>query len=121
MGYDIAIGRCLEIENETAIAKVELATLRKLRPQEDFPVNSKARLRIELSICSRQRPPRQGEELFLDIDKVKAGGASQLDADGDGSFVNVDIRLLAADMDPLPRPTPADKSRGATWPPKKGR
>jgi hypothetical protein len=116
LSYDIAVGRCTGVTEQHALVKVEGAMLRRLRPGQAFGVQTKACLRVPLSVCSKQRTPRAGEELYLDYDSVSAGAEASLDVEGDGQFVPADIRLLVDKLDPIPRPQPSQKHRAANWP-----
>ncbi len=107
MSFDIAVGRCIEIDDAIAVVRLDGAMLRKLCTDLVFTVPPEARLRVPLSLCSTQRPPREGQELFLDFQKTRAGAPTSLDVHG--KSVDVDIRLLATDVMPMPRPEPARK------------
>lgn len=109
MSFDIAVGRCTGISGAVAEARLDGAMLRKLCPGIVFTVQPDARLRVPLSICSTQRPPREGEELFLDYDKTCGGAAARLDINGKGDYIDVDVRSLATDIPLTPRPEPAKK------------
>lgn len=116
MSYDIAVGRCIGIDGDEVLVKVEGAMLRRLRPGQAFGVQTKARLRVPLSVCSKQRVPRVDQELYLDFDSTSTGAAAFLDVEGDGEFVTADIRLLVDKLDPIERPQPTQKQRAANWP-----
>ena len=111
MSFDIAIGRCLEVGKNFAVAKLDGAMLRKLRPASTFVGQPDVRLRVALSICSTRRPPCAGQELFLDYAKVLAGAETSLSTQELDDGVAVDVRLIAYGMDPMPRPAPEQKAR----------
>jgi hypothetical protein len=115
MSFDIAIGRCLELDENVAIVKLDGAMLRKLCPSIVFAVQTNARLRVPLSICSGRRPPRQGQELFLDYTKTRDGAESWLDMQGQGDYRVIDVRLLASGLEPMPRPEPERKPGRSGW------
>ena len=111
MSFDIAIGRCLEAGKDFAVAKLDGAMLRKLLPAYAFVGQPDVRLRVPLSICSTRRPPAAGQELFLDHVKVLAGAPASLRTRENDDDIAVDVRLIANDMDPMPRPAPEQKAR----------
>ncbi|MBL8297542.1 MAG: hypothetical protein JNN30_04255 [Rhodanobacteraceae bacterium] len=115
MSFDIAIGRCLEFDESAAIAKLDGAMLRKLCPTLVFAVQINARLRVPLSICSGRRPPRQGQELFLDYIKTRDGAEAWLDIQGSGHYSAVDIRPLANGLDSVSSPEPERKPARSGW------
>jgi hypothetical protein len=109
VSFDIAVGRCIEVDDTAAVVRLDGAMLRKLRPGLLFTAQPNAHLRVSLSLCSARRPPRQGQELFLDFQKTTTGAPTWLDIDGSGDYADVDVRLLATDVSPMPRPEPARK------------
>jgi hypothetical protein len=111
MSFDIAIGQCIEIEGNFAVAKLDGAMLRKLHPSHVFVGQPNVQLRVPLSICSTQRPPRSGQELFLDHAKVLAGAETLLRLREQDDGIAVDIRLIASGLEPMPRPAPEQKAR----------
>lgn len=115
MSFDIAIGRCLELDEHVAVVKLDGAMLRKLCPAFVFAVQTQARLRVPLSVCSGRRPPRPGEELFLDYARTRSGIESWIDVHGQGDYRSTDIRLLAGGLDPMPRPEPERKAMRSGW------
>lgn len=115
MSFDIAIGRCLELGRNGAVVKLDGAMLRKLCPGIAFAVQTNARLRVPLSICSGQRPPREGQEVFLDYARTCDGAETWLDLDGKDDYRAVDVRLLASGLEPMPRPEPERKAGRSGW------
>jgi len=111
MSFDIAIGQCTEAGEDFAVAKLDGAMLRKLHPTFALVGQPNVHLRVPLSICSTRRPPRQGQELFLDRTKVLAGAETSLALGGQSGSIAVDVRLIANGMEPMPRPTPEQKTR----------
>jgi hypothetical protein len=112
MSYDIAIGKCVSLDAETAQVAIDTSVLLKLAPRAPFPIPPKAFLRIPVVVCSSKREPKRGQELFVDFDKIKDGCDAMLDVRGDGDFRPTDMRKLLVDLNPADRPTPAAKSRG---------
>lgn len=115
MNFDIAIGPCLSVDEHFAVVKLDGAMLRKLLPGEVFAVQINARLRVPLSICSTRRPPREGQELFLDYEKACDGAETTLDPRGRGEYADIDIRLLTNGIEPAVRPEPERKAGRAGW------
>lgn len=109
MSFDIAIGQCTEVGENFAVAKLDGAMLRKLRPTYAFVGQPDVYLRVPLSICSARRPPRPGQELFLDSAKALAGTGAALSMQKHGDYAAVDVRLIANGMEPMPRPAPEQK------------
>jgi hypothetical protein len=115
MSFDIAIGRCIELDDDVAIVKLDGAMLRKLCPTVVFAVQINARLRVPLAICSGRRPPKQGQELFLDYTKTRDGAEVWLDIQGQGNYSAIDVRPLASGLEPMPRPEPERKAGRSGW------
>ncbi|WP_257385062.1 hypothetical protein [Tahibacter caeni] len=115
MSFDIAIGRCVELGERFAVARLDGALLRKLRPAYAFVGQPGARLRVPLSVCSTRRPPVMDQELFLDYAKVAGGAEASLILLGQDDYTDTDIRLIASGMEPLPRPAPEPKQRFSDW------
>ncbi len=109
MNFDIAIGTCIEIGDTSATVRLDNAMLRRLCPTLKVGVPPKARLRVPLAICSSRRPPRDGQELFLDYEQTLQAADAWLDSGGDGEFVAIDARVLASDIDPSTQPEPSRK------------
>lgn len=116
MSFDIALGKCVGINTSDALVSIDYSVLQKLKPGSvaTFPIQ--ARLQVPLGLCSATRKPANGHELFVDFDKIKDGGGAYLDCSGSGEFVPTDIRLLAENLEPGPRPAPIQKQRAHNWP-----
>lgn len=112
MSYDIALGKCVSIDEDIVQIAIDTSVLLKLSPKAVFPLPPKAFLRIPILVCSSKREPRRGQELFVDFDKIKDGCNATLDARGDGDFRPTDVRKLLVNLNPGERPPPAAKSRG---------
>lgn len=121
MNYDIAVGPCVALEGDHVIVKLEGVLLRKLLPDFPFAVRTSALLRVPLTVCSQSRPPRPGQEVYLDFARVEAGSEAWVDPAGDGHYEKVDIRQLLQNLNPSTAPVLAPKPRAAHWPIKPGR
>jgi hypothetical protein len=116
MSYDIALGRCVEVGTETVVVRIEGAMLVKLEPSFVFNGPAKALLRIARSVCSQTRPPKEGEEVFVDRDRLLLRPDAFLDMNGDGGYVPVDLNSLIVGLTPNPQPPDAKKPRAADYP-----
>lgn len=116
MSFDIALGRCVDIDVDSALVAIDHAILRRLRPGVFFTFPTKAWLRIPLSICSNLRAATCGKELFVDSDKIMQGGVAYLDDTGDGFFQSADVRLLAESAMPALPASPSIARRATNWP-----
>lgn len=100
MSYDIAIGRCVAIEPDHVVVRIEGAMLVKLDESYRFHGPSKSLLKVLVAICSKVRPPKVESELYVDSDALLRNPDGFLDMRGDGSCVPVDLRLLLAGPTP---------------------
>lgn len=116
MSFDIALGKCVDINTSDAFVSIDYSVLQKLRPGSIATFPLQARLQVPLDLCSATRKPASGRELFVDFDKIKNGSGAYLDCHGSGDFLPADIRLLAENLQPGPRPAPVQKQRAHNWP-----
>lgn len=107
MNFDIGIGRCVEISADLVVVKVDSVILRKLMPQIPWRRTGTSLLRCDRKACSKERPPQIDAELYLDS-KALRGSRAFLDLEGDGTFLKVDLSVIADSID---APSPTGKSR----------
>ena len=66
MTYDIGIGRCTEINDDTVVVKLESVMVKRLSPEHPWQRSGTSLLRLNRSLCSAVRPPERDSELYLD-------------------------------------------------------
>ncbi len=113
MTYDIGIGRCTEINDDTVVVKLESVMVKRLSPEHPWQRSGTSLLRLNRSLCSAVRPPERDSELYLDRAALSKRCMGSLDLDGDGESVSVDLRALLNGVDPQPSAGPQSKSRSA--------
>lgn len=116
MSFDIALGKCIDVDDDCATVAVDHAMLSRLRPGAFFAFPSKAVMRVPLFFCSSLRLAKPGLELFVDSERVQQGGDAHLDILGGGSFLPVDIRLLAHSAPRVSLASQPVTRRASNWP-----
>jgi hypothetical protein len=111
MTYDIGIGRCAEVIDDTVIVKLESVMVERLQPGHPWQRPGTSLLRLKRSLCSATRPPQPDREVFLDRAALSKRTMGSLDIAGNGSTVSVDLRALLNNLDPQPSAGPQTKSR----------
>jgi len=112
MTYDIGIGRCAELGDDTVLVRLDSVMVQRLSPGQPWQRSGTSLLRLKRSLCSTVRPPRPDSEVFLDRAAISKRAVATLDLAGDGETMSVDLRALLNDLDPQPSPGPQAKSRG---------
>lgn len=112
MTYDIGIGRCAEVDDDTVVVKLESVMVQRLSPKQPWQRSGTSLLRLNRKLCSTVRPPAPDEELFLDRAALSRRSMGALDIAGDGKTVPVDLRALLQDVNPQPSAGPQPKGRG---------
>ena len=104
MSYDIAIGRCVAVDADVVIVRIEGAMLAKLDSTYRFHGPSKTLLKITREICSKTRPPKVDTELYIDHDATQSHPEAFLDVPGNGTYVPVNLAALLAGPAPGSHP-----------------
>ena len=116
MNYDIAIGRCVDFDAETAVVKIEGAMLVKLEPSFVFKGPTKALLKVSRLIWSKTRLPLAGKEFFIDRDAISAHPEAFLDFNGDDRYVSVDLRALLSEASSNAPPANSQRPQASDYP-----
>ncbi|MEO5623268.1 MAG: hypothetical protein ABJB02_00940 [Dokdonella sp.] len=111
MSYDIGIGRCTEIGDDTVVVKLESVMVKRLFPTQPWQRSGTSLLRLNRNLCSATRPPEQDRELYIDRAALSKRSMAALDIAGNGSTISVDLRALLNDLNPQPSAGPQSKSR----------
>jgi hypothetical protein len=111
MTYDIGIGRCMEIGDDTVVVKLDSVMVKRLSPAHPWQRSGTSLLRLNRNLCSTTRPPEPDRELYLDRAALSKRSMAALDLAGNGATVSVDLRALLNDLDPQPSAGPQSKSR----------
>lgn len=110
MTYDIGIGRCTEVGEDTVVVKLESVMVKRLSPDHPWQRSGTSLLRLNRNLCSATRPPEQDRELYIDRAALSKRSMAALDLAGDGKPISVDLRALLNDLDPQPSAGPSSKS-----------
>ena len=111
MTYDIGIGRCAEVGEDTVVVKLESVMVERLSPGQPWRRSGTSLQRLKRNLCSATRPPQPDRELFLDRAALSKRCMGSLDLEGDGASISVDLRALLNGVDPQPSAGPQTKSR----------
>jgi hypothetical protein len=111
MTYDIGIGRCTELGDETVVVKLESVMVERLQPGHPWQRSGTSLLRVKRSLCSATRPPQPDREVFIERAALSKRTMGTLDLAGNGATVSVDLRALLNNLDPQPSAGPQSKSR----------
>ena len=79
MAFDIGIGKCRSITNDTVDVWVDSSVVRRILPDVAWKQAGISVLRIPQTVCSTVRPLVVGEEVFLGSDALNAKSFGQLD------------------------------------------
>lgn len=113
MSYDIGIGRCAEVGDDTVVVKLESVMVHRLSPDRPWQRSGTSLLRLNRNLCSTTRPPALDREVFLARAALAKRTMGALDLAGDGATIQVDLRALLNDVDPQPSAGPSVKGRGS--------
>lgn len=109
MTYDIGIGRCTEVGDDTVVVKLESVMVRRLSPDHPWQRSGTSLLRFNRNLCSATRPPQPDREVYIDRAALSKRSMAALDLAGNGSTISVDLRALLNDLDPQPSAGPQSK------------
>lgn len=111
MTYDIGIGRCTEVVEDTVVVKLESVMVRRLSPEQPWQRSGTSLLRLSRNLCSTTRPPQPDREVYVDRAALSKRSIAALDLSGNGKTISVDLRALLSDLDPQPSAGPQPKGR----------
>jgi hypothetical protein len=111
MTYDIGIGRCAELGDDTVVVKLDSVMVERLSPGHPWQRSGTSTLRLKRTLCSATRPPQLVRDVFLVRSGLSMRAMGALDLTGSGSTVSVDLRALLNNLDPQPSAGPQSKSR----------
>ena len=98
--FDIAIGKCESADDNAVVILLDTAMVSRLVPGHPWCMSGTSKLKLAARLCSDLRPPRVGEETFLDRDAVLKNPSGHLDLLGDGQYTSIRLKALAANTDP---------------------
>lgn len=112
MGYDIGIGLCISTDAAGVAVKLDSAMVSKLVPGRGWKRSGTSLLRFAPAVLSDHRPPRVGEEIYLARESIADHPDAELDLEGDGHPVPVDLRRLLDGLNPETKPqTPVNRNK----------
>lgn len=111
MNYDVAIGKCIALSAASLDVHVDSSIVSRFVPEHPWQRAGLSVLRIPRRFVSAKRPPAVGDEVFLDHAALAKGGNAQLDLQGDGTFIAVDMKAVVQDMDPATSAPAAPKAK----------
>lgn len=107
MTYDIGIGQCAEVGDDTVVVRLESVMVRRLSPDQPWQRSGTSLLRLNRKLCSALRPPEPEREVYLDRAALSKRSMGTLDLGGGGEKIPVDLRALLTDVDPQPSAGPS--------------
>lgn len=109
MSFDVGVGRCSELTDETVTVKLDSVLVHKWFPEEPWRRPGTSLLRFDRRLCSAERPPRVDEEIYVSAKSLSGKATGSLDLKGDGSSrTTVDLRRIV-DVQPMPPPAAKPK------------
>ncbi|KAB2896625.1 MAG: hypothetical protein DWB45_02595 [Xanthomonadales bacterium] len=113
MTYDIGIGRCMELGDDTVVVRLESVMVQRLSPGYPWQRPGTTTLRLKRDLCSTTRPPQPDQEVFIDRAALSRKSMGALDLAGNGKTISVDLRALLDNLNPQPSAGPQPKGSGA--------
>lgn len=111
MSFDVGLGRCIELTDESVTVKLDSSLVHKWFPSEPWHRPGTSLLRFDRKLCSTERPPALDGEIYVNTDSLKRKAVGSLDLDGKGvTRTVVDLRVIMDGVDPLPQPAPKPKN-----------
>lgn len=98
--FDIAIGRCESVSENEVVVELDTAMVSRLVPGHPWHRSGTSKLKVSVELCSSQRPPQAGCETFLNRDAILKNPSGRFDLLGDGQYMAVRLKALAANTDP---------------------
>lgn len=106
--YDIGVGPCSKIDGDLVYVRLDALIAKRLAPDSPWNRSGTSILRCRYSYCSTRRPPKAGEECYLDSAALTRAAPAELDVLGNDRFRNVDLDVILSAMAPIgAAPTPA--------------
>jgi hypothetical protein len=113
MSFDVGLGRCTELTDESVTVTLDSGLVHKWFPLEPWRRPGTALLRFDRRLCSTERPPQLDRETYVNADSLKRKATGSLDLDGSGAKRTiVDLRVILDGVDPMPSPAPKPKTSG---------
>lgn len=110
MSFDVGMGRCTEITDDSVTVKLDSVLVHKWFPAEPWRRPGTSLLKFDRKLCSTERPPQLDGEIYVNSDSLKRKIMGWLDLDGSGSNqASVDLRVILNGVEPMPPPTPKAK------------
>ena len=114
MSFDVGMGRCTEITEESVTVKLDSVMVHKWLPAEPWRRPGTSLLKFDRKLCSTERPPQLNEEIYVNADSLKRKALGSLDLDGNGAHnMTVDLRIILDGVNPMLQP-PAPKPKSAS-------
>ena len=99
--YDIGIGNCSAIEGDIVYVRLDALIAKRLAPDSAWSRSGTSVLRFRRTICSQQRPPHVGEEVYLSSEALLRSVPGEIDVLGNNKFEAVDLRIILTAMSPI--------------------
>ena len=109
MTYDIGIGRCMELGDDTVVVRLESVMVQRLSPGYPWQRPGTTTLRLKRDLCSTSRPPQPEQEVFIDRAALARKSMGALALAGNGKTISVDLRALLDNLNPQPSAGPQPK------------
>jgi len=108
--FDIGVGRCSGIEGDIVYVRLDALIAKRLAPESAGNRSGASVLRCSTSYCSERRPPKSGDECYLDSAALARRAPAEIDILGDDRFMAIDLRTILTSMSPVnAAPAPALK------------
>jgi hypothetical protein len=108
--FDIGVGRCSEVAGDIVYVRLDALIAKRLAPQSIWNRSGTSILRCQRSYCSNRRPPKAGEECYLNSAALARVAPAEIDLLGDNRFIKIDLRTILESMTPIsPAPAPIVK------------
>jgi hypothetical protein len=108
--YDIGVGRCSAIEGDMVYVRLDALIAKRLAPDAPWNRSGTSVLRCGRAFCSQRRPPKEGEEVYLDSAALARAVPAEIDVLGNDRFRPVDLSIVLSAMAPIrAAPTPSAK------------
>jgi hypothetical protein len=110
MSFDIGLGRCTEITDDSVTVKLDSVMVHKWFPAEPWRRPGTSLLKFDRKLCSTERPPQMDAEIYVSADSLRRKATGSIDLDGTGANrTTVDLRVILEGVDPMPPPAPKPK------------